>query len=182
MSGSKIKVVVKLKKGDEFIDYKARIGYTMKMDGYTIGGKDQVKQVIRRALRTEKPLLRRIEEIATNIAKHVLLWVEVYKVERATASMMVDVGEYSDITIYTTLYYSGSFGWVAVLGAILDGSDGFTIMASHRVEKMVVLGKKLEDRADLLVRELIKVVRRVYNIYVEEEDNDEPTSLRTWTP
>ena len=33
----------------------------------------------------------------------------------------------------------------------------------------------------VLLRKLIKVARHAYNAYVEEEDNDDPTSLRIWT-
>jgi hypothetical protein len=181
MGKTKIRIVLKTKKDDEFIDYEAKVGNAMKMEGYTIGGKEQVRQVIRRALKAEKPLPRRVEEIATNVARHVLLWIDVYKVEGAAAGMTVDLGEYSDITIYTVLYYEAGKGWMAELRAVFDGFDGFTYRARHRVVKTMNLGKRLDDRTDMLMWELIKVTRRAYNIYIEDEDNNEPTSLRTWT-
>ena len=181
MNDAKTKIILKVKKSDWFIDYEAKVGGVMELSGYTQGGRDQVKQVIRRVLKAEKPLPRRVEEIATNVVRHIALWVEVYKVEGAAAGMTADLGEYSSITIYAALYYETDRGWMAELRAVLDGSDGFTHNARHRVVKTVKLGRELDGRIDMLLKGLMKVARHTYNAYVEEEDNDAPTSLRTWT-
>jgi len=178
---SKIRIILKTKKSDEFTDYEAKVGGVMELSGYTQGGRDQVKQVIRRVLKAERPLPRRVEEIAANVVRHVLLWIEVYKVEGVAAGMTVELGEYSDITIYAALYYEAGRGWVAELRAVFDGFDGFTYSARHRVVKEVKLGRRLDNSTDLLLRELMKLARYAYNAYVEEDD-DSPTSLRIWTP
>jgi hypothetical protein len=119
-----------------------------------------------------------------------------HKVEGAAAGMTVDLGEYSDLTIYTTLYYEANRGWMAELRAVFDGFDGFTD-ARHRVVETAKLGRKLDDTAaDLLLRKLMKVARRAYNIYVEEkgdskfdrfdddddhsDNDDDSTNLKIW--
>jgi len=175
-SKERLRIVVKLKRDGRYVDYEARVGSYMTMDGFTSGGRDEVGEVIRRALKAEKPLPRRIEEVVTTVARQVLLWVDVYKVEGATAGMRVDVGEYSDISIYATLR-DLDVGWVAELVAILDGFDGFAD-AWHRIVRKVNLGKRLNSGVAglLLQMNLLKAVKYAYNIYVE--DDDDSTSLK----
>lgn len=170
MTGAKVRVVVKMKKDGKYIDYEAKVGDYMTMQGYTRGGRREVREIIRRALRGGKPLPGRIREIAVAVARQALLWVDVYKVDGATAGMRVDVGEYSDIHIYATLRYDG--GWVAELTAILDGFDGFTD-AWHKIVRRVNLGRRLDGAAGLLLQiNLLKVVNCAYNIYVEDDKLD----------
>jgi len=197
MGIAKVKIVVKLKRDGGYVDYEAKVGEYMTLSGYTRGGRDEVRKVIHRALRAERPLPNRIKDIVVNVARQVLLWIDVHKVEGAAAGMTVDLGEYSDLTIYTALYYEAVKGWTAELRAVLDGFDGFTD-ARHRVVGTVKLGRKLDSTvADLLLRKLMKVARRAYNIYVEEkddsnfdrfdddddhsDDDDGSASLKIWT-
>jgi ankyrin repeat protein len=196
MGNAKIKIVVKLKRDGGYVDYEAKVGEYVTLSGYTRGGRDEVRKVIRRALRAERPLPNRVKDIAVNVVRQVLLWIDVYKVEGAAAGMTVDLGEYSDLTIYTVLYYEAAKGWTAELRAVFDGFDGFTD-ARHRVVETAKLGRKLDDTAaDLLLRKLMKVAKHAYNIYVEEEDDkefdrfddddghsnndDDSTSLKIW--
>ena len=168
MTAAKVRVVVKMKKDGDYIDYKAKVGDYMTMGGYTLGNRYKVREIIRRALRGRKPLPDRIKEIAVAVARQALLLVDVYKAEGATTGMRVNIGEYSDISIYTTLRYDG--GWMAELVAILDGFDGFTD-ALHKIVRWVNLGKRLDSFASglLLQVNLLKVVNCAYNIYVEDD-------------
>jgi hypothetical protein len=163
-----VKIILKTKRDGDYVDYEAKVGDYMTMSGYTRGGRYEVREIIRRALRGEKALPDRVKEIAASVAKQVLLWVDVYKVEGAAAGMKVDVGEYSDISIYATLRYD--YGWTAELVAVLDGFDGFT-NALHKIVRRVRLGKKLDDVAAglLLQMNLLKAVNCAYNIYVEDD-------------
>ena len=191
-----IKIRVKMKKGIRYIDYEAEIGKHMLISGYTFGNRNEVRKVIRRALKAERPLPNRVKDIAVNVVRQVLLWIDMHKVEGAAAGMTVDLGEYSDLTIYTALYYEANRGWMAELRAVFDGFDGFTD-ARHRVVETAKLGRKLDDTAaDLLLRKLMKVARRAYNIYVEEkgdskfdrfdddddhsDNDDDSTNLKIW--
>ncbi len=179
-----VKIILKTKKKDMyFVDYEAKIGNIMEMSGYTRGGKNEVKQIIRRALRGESRLPNRIKEIALSIARQVLLWIDVYKVEGAAAGMSIDIGEYSDLHISARLRYESDKGWVAELFATLDGFDGFAD-AWHRIVRRVELGKRLDGfvAGFLLQMNLLKVAKYAYNIYVEDDrssyfdfdDDDEP--------
>jgi ankyrin repeat protein len=176
-AGARNKIVIRLKKDGVYVDYEAYIGRYMTMSGYTRGYRDEVKQIIRRALRGEKPLPIRVEEIVTNIAKQVLLWIDAYKTEGATAGMRIGIGDYSDISIYATVWRDEEIGWMAEFVAILDGFDGFT-NATHRVVRRIKLGKRLDSAAGLLLQmNLLKVVNCAHNIYVEDDkfsylDND----------
>lgn len=167
MTAAKVRVSVKMKKDGDYIDYEAKVGDYMTMEGYTLGGRYKVREIIRRALRGGKPLPDRIKEIAVAVARQALLWVDVHKVEGATTGMRVGAGEYSDISIYATLRYDGA--WMAELVAILDGFDGFTD-ALHKIVRRVNLGKRLDSTAGLLLQvSLLKVVNCAYNIYVEDD-------------
>jgi len=177
MTAAKVRVVVRMKRDGEYIDYKAKVGSYMTIEGYTLGGRHEVRQIIRRALRGGKPLPNRVKEIAITVARQVLLWIDAYKVEGAAAGMRVDVGEYSDISIYAALRYDG--GWIAELAAILDGFDGFAD-AWHKIVKKMNFGKRPDGFAAgiLLQVNLLKVVKCAYNIYVEDDkfshlDNDD---------
>jgi hypothetical protein len=133
MTGAKTKIAIKLKRDGVYVNYAAKVGDYMSIEGYTIGGRHEVKQIIRRALRAEKPLPNHIKEIVAAVVRQVLLWTDVYKVWGATAGMIVDVGVYSYISIYATLRYD-----VAELTAVLDGFDGFT-HAQHGITRLVQL-------------------------------------------
>jgi ankyrin repeat protein len=182
VSKAKIKVAVKLKRVGGYVDYEARVGDYVMISGFTVDGRDEVREIIRRALRAEKPLPRRAEEVAVNVARQVLLWIEVHKVEGAAAGVTVDLGEYSDITVHTALYYEAYKGWTAELSAVLDGFDGYTTDARHKIVEKVKLGKELDSKTNLLLKKLLKVARRAYNIYIErgkisyghyDEDDDD---------
>ena len=165
-----VKIILKTKKDGIFVDYEAKIGDAMEMSGYTRGGKDEVKQIIRRALRAEKPLPNRVKEIALSIARQVLLWIDMYKVGGAAAGMSVDIGEYSDLHISARLRYETDKGWVAELAAVLDGFDGFA-NAWHRIMKKVELGRRPDNVVTglLLQMNMLKVAKYAYSIYVEED-------------
>jgi len=167
--GTKIEIILKTRKREKNrIDYEAKIEAFMrsiaKMEGYTNGGKEQVKQVIRRALKAEKPLPKDVEEIARSVINQVLTWFETYKIEKAIASMRVPIDKHSDMTIYAEVYY-----WlqgIAELVAIFHGPDGFTPWSWHKVSKIVVmLDYDLKHYADQLMREMMNVARYAYNIY-----------------
>jgi len=145
-----VKVILKTKKDGIFVDYEAKIGDAMEMSGYTRGGKDEVKQIIRRALRAEKPLPNRVKEIS------------------------IDIGEYSDLHISARLRYEADKGWVAELFATLDGFDGFAD-AWHRIVKKVELGKRLDGVVTglLLQMNLLNAAKYAYNIYVEDDDESD---------
>jgi ankyrin repeat protein len=201
VGNAKVKIAIKLKRDGDYVDYEAKVGDYMTMSGYTRGGRYEVREIIRRALRGRKPLPDRIKEIAAAVARQVLLWVDVHKVEGAAAGMKVDVGEYSDISINAALHYDG--GWAAELVAVLDGFDGFTD-AWHKIVRKVNLGKRLDSAAAglLLQMNLLKVVNCAYNIYVEDDkysyfnddnefdyfdddgydDDDDSTSLKIEVP
>jgi len=178
-----VKVILKTKKDGVFVDYEAKIGDAVEMSGYTRGGKDEVKQIIRRALRAEKPLPNRVKEIALSIVRQVLLWIDMYKVDGAAAGISVDIGEYSDLHISARLRHEADKGWVAELFATLDGFDGFAD-AWHRIVKKVGLGKRLDSVVAglLLQMNLLKVAKYAYSIYVEEDkfsyfDSDDDSEL-----
>jgi hypothetical protein len=169
-----VKVILKTKKDGIFVDYEAKIGDAMEMSGYTRGGKDEVKQIIRRALRAEKPLPNRVKEIALSIVRQVLLWIDMYKVDGAAAGISIDIGEYSDLHISARLRYEADKGWVAELFATLDGFDGFAD-AWHRIVKKVELGKRLDGVVTglLLQMNLLNAAKYAYNIYVEDDDESD---------
>ncbi|MFZ8809634.1 MAG: hypothetical protein ACO2PN_16215 [Pyrobaculum sp.] len=136
----------------------------MTMCGYTLGGRDEVRDIIRRVLRGRKPLPDHIKEVVAIVAKQVLLWADAYKLKGAVAGMRVEAGKYADISINATLYYD--YEWTAELIAVLDGFDGFTD-TWHKIEKRINLGKRLDTAAAslLLQKNLLKVVKYAYNIY-----------------
>jgi len=164
-----VKIILKTKRNGVYVDYEAKIGNNMMMHGRTLGGNNEVKQIIRRALRGGKPLPNRIKEIVTSIARQVLLWIDMYKLESATAGMSEGIGEYSDISVYATVRCIG--GCVAELVAVLDGFDGFITDASHGIMKIVDLSRRPDGvTASLLLQmNLLKVAKYAYNIYVEED-------------
>ena len=192
MTGAKTKIAIKLKRDGVYVNYAAKVGDYMSIEGYTIGGRHEVKQIIRRALRAEKPLPNHIKEIVAAVARQVLLWTDVYKVWGATAGMTVDVGVYSYISIYATLRYD-----VAELIAVLDGFDGFA-HAQHGITRWVQLDRRPNSATAglLLQMSLLKVAKYAYNIYDEDEntirfgrfdddhsddDDDDSASLKIWT-
>ncbi len=182
MNKAGVKITIKLKRDGGYVDYDAKIGDAIEMSGYTRGGRDEVKQVIRRALKGKKPLPNRVKEIALSIVRQVLLWLDMYKVEAAAAGMAVDIGEYSDLHVSIRLRYDADKGWVAELFATLDGFDGFAD-ALHRIVRKVELGKRIDNVAVSLLLQinLLKVAKYAYNIYVEDDkssyfDDDDDSS------
>lgn len=172
--GTKIKIILKTKKREKNrIDYRASIETFMKniakMEGYTYGDDEQVKEVIRRTLKAEKPLPQHVEEIARSVVNQIFTWFNTYKIDKAIASMRVNIDKHSDITIYAEVYY-----WlqgIAELVAIFHGPDGFTPWSWHKVWKIVVmLDYDLKYYTDLLMKEMLNVARYAYNIYVEKKD------------
>ena len=166
--GRKVAVTLKTREGDDgYVSYRAKVEVfiepAVKMDGRTRGGREQV---IRRAMRAEKPLPRHVEEIAVSVLKHILSWLDAYKIERASACMRVDVDRYADVKVCADVYY-----WIqgiAKFTAIFHGHDGSTT-GWHRVAKIVVmLDGELRDHVDRLTREMLNVVKHAYNIYVEK--------------
>jgi len=168
----KIAVTLKTRERDDgYIDYRAKVEVFMepavKMDGRTRGGREQVVQVIRRAMRAEKPLPRHVEEIAVSVLKHILSWLDAYKIERASACMRVDVDRYADVKVCADVYYR--IQGIAEFTAVFRGPDGFTT-GWHRVTKIIVmLDGELRDHVDRLTREILNVTKHAYNIYVEKD-------------
>lgn len=176
--GSKIEIILKTRKREKNqIEYEASVDAFMKniakMEGSTYGNEEQVRELIRRAVKAERPLPKHIEEVVRTVINQILAWFDEYKTEKAMAGMRVKIDKHSDLTVYAEVYY-----WIqgiAELVAIFRGHDGLTPWSWHEVRKIVVMldhDLKYYTDTGLLMKEMLNVARYAYNIYVEKKDDN----------
>jgi len=163
---TKKRVFLKVKVGEEYTEYVASYE-GVQIEGLTMGGKEDIKDVVRRVIRAYNEPPDIVVRAAVSVVNHVMSAVRLgAKVVWGGVGVEFGDDERLKLSVYLYSYIddeTDQHGWEGEVVASFSGYDGIMVDSSHKVVKKVSYGREIDYMG--LYRELIKVARYAYNFW-----------------
>jgi hypothetical protein len=144
----------------------------LEIEGVTKGGKDDVKEVLRRIIRAPNEPPDAVVRAAILVVNHIMSAVH-SDVREVVSGVGIDLSDDNEmlklkarLRYYVDNKTDHAFlqtGWTGVVVASFFGHDGIAADSNHKVIKRVEYGRELDVIG--LYRELVRVARHAYNAW-----------------
>ena len=163
--GERKKVFFKIKVGEEYTEYEAAYN-GLKIEGVTMGDKNDVRDVVRRIISARREPPERVVKAATGVVSYVVSAIHL-GAKDVWGGMAVEFGDDERLKLSVNIYYyidddNDTSGWAGEVAATFDGYDGLVIDATHKVSKSVSFK---EVNAAALHKTLLEVAKHAYNAW-----------------
>jgi hypothetical protein len=164
---TKKRVHLKVRVGEEHTEYTASYD-GLEFEGVTMGGKDDVKAVVRRMIRAVNEPPDSVVKAVILVVNHVASTVN-HGAKMTWGGLAVEFGDDERLKLGVSLHYTDdddseeSEGWAGELVATFSGYDGIMVDSFHKVQMSVSLGVQIDYIK--LYRDLLRIARHAYNAW-----------------